>query len=84
MILTRPSDAIAIAVRCNVPIYIHEDIMEEVGVDADDESMEEIASSTTTVHKGSQTKKPPKKSQRKKSLAEFSTAELNTLLEKSY
>ncbi len=79
----RPSDAIAIAVRCNVPIYIHEDIIEEVGVDADDESIEEITSSATAVHKRGQRKKSSKKSQRKKSIAEFSTAELNTLLKEA-
>lgn len=28
----RPSDAIAIAIRCNVPIYVHSDILDETGV----------------------------------------------------
>jgi len=29
---SRPSDAIAIAIRCNAPIYVEEDILDEVGI----------------------------------------------------
>lgn len=45
----RPSDAIAIAVRCGVPIYVAEDILEEAAIDqsdipdAEDEEEEEDA-----------------------------------------
>ncbi|ROL61924.1 hypothetical protein D9V86_03280 [Bacteroidetes/Chlorobi group bacterium ChocPot_Mid] len=37
----RPSDAIALAVRCNAPIYVSEDILEETGIvpQSDDEGL---------------------------------------------
>ncbi len=38
----RPSDAIAIAIRCNVPIFINEDILEAVGVERQVDKVEDI------------------------------------------
>lgn len=39
----RPSDAIALAVRCNAPIYVSEDILEETGIvpQSEDEGLSE-------------------------------------------
>lgn len=37
----RPSDAIALAVRCNVPIYILESLMEEAGFEPETEETDE-------------------------------------------
>lgn len=37
----RPSDAIAIAVRCGVPIYVTEDILEEAAIDTSSEDGED-------------------------------------------
>lgn len=42
----RPSDAIAIAIRCNAPIYVEEDILDEVGIiDEEEELNSEIKES---------------------------------------
>lgn len=38
---SRPSDAIALAVRYGVPIFVEEKVLEEAGVVADDEEIEE-------------------------------------------
>ncbi|MCK5742822.1 MAG: bifunctional nuclease family protein [Chlorobi bacterium] len=37
---TRPSDAVAIAVRCNAPIYVNEDILLETGLTAQTDNSE--------------------------------------------
>lgn len=37
----RPSDAIALAVRCKAPIYIYESLMDEAGFEAEDEPADE-------------------------------------------
>lgn len=36
---SRPSDAIAIAIRCNAPIYVEEDILDEVGIIDEEEEI---------------------------------------------
>jgi len=38
---SRTSDAVAIAVRCSVPIYVHEDVMQEAGVEPELSLLEE-------------------------------------------
>ena len=43
----RPSDAIAIALRCNAPVYVSEDILEEVGL----ESQLEISATSDAMKK---------------------------------
>jgi uncharacterized protein len=56
---SRPSDAIALAIRCGVPIYVTEDILEEAGFpseenedfatgDSDDEEDETLSPATST------------------------------------
>ena len=37
---SRPSDAIALAVRCGAPVFVAEDVLEQVGTDIDSESAE--------------------------------------------
>lgn len=37
----RPSDAIAIAVRCNSPIYVNSDVLDETGVQPEGDELEE-------------------------------------------
>ena len=37
----RPSDAVAIAVRCEVPIYVAEEVLEEAGVEPEPRVLEE-------------------------------------------
>lgn len=66
---SRTSDAIAMAVRFECPIYTHEFIMETAGVVLDD------ASETTTANT------EPKKPSRPKTLAEYSLQALEQMLE---
>ena len=40
---SRPSDAIAIAVRLSTPIYVHEDVLTEAGVVPEDSLLEETS-----------------------------------------
>lgn len=42
---SRPSDALALAVRSNVPIYISEDVLDEAGISPEEDMTEEIVSS---------------------------------------
>ena len=37
---SRPSDAIALAVRCGAPVFVAEDVLEQVGTDVDSETAE--------------------------------------------
>ena len=37
---SRPSDAIALAVRCGAPVFVAEDVLEQVGTDIDSEATE--------------------------------------------
>ena len=37
---SRPSDAIALAVRCGAPVFVAEDVLEQVGIDIDSETAE--------------------------------------------
>ena len=37
---SRPSDAIALAVRCGAPVFVAEDVLEQVGTDLDSEATE--------------------------------------------
>jgi bifunctional DNase/RNase len=39
---SRPSDAIALAVRATVPIYVHESVLEEAGIEIEDEDEHEV------------------------------------------
>lgn len=43
----RPSDAIALAVRCGVPIYVTEEILEEAGYKQDDDEASKESSATS-------------------------------------
>ena len=38
---SRPSDAIALAVRCGAPIFVAEDVLDQVGIDLDSETAEQ-------------------------------------------
>ena len=66
---SRTSDAIAMAVRFECPIYTHEFIMETAGVVLDEGIKEEEA-----------TPKTKKKKQKSKTLQEYSTEELKKML----
>ena len=69
---SRTSDAIAMAVRCNCPIFTYEFILETAGVVVEDSEEEQ-----------SEEKKGTKKKRSKpKSFKELSMDDLNTLLEK--
>jgi uncharacterized protein len=70
---SRTSDAIAMSVRCNCPIYTYEFILEAAGV-AVDESESETTESKSTGEK--------KRRSRPKSYKDLPLDELNTLLEK--
>ena len=67
---SRTSDAIAMAVRFECPIYTHEFIMETAGVVLDDSTEGEEA-----------TPKPKKKKQKSKTLEEHSAEDLENMLE---
>ncbi len=59
---SRPSDAIAIAIRFNSPIYVHQEILEEAGIlsDQEGEEGEEEAqqSESTTIHEEPESSEP--------------------------
>jgi len=42
VVSSRPSDAIALAVRASVPIYAHEGVLEEAGIEIEDDEEEEV------------------------------------------
>ena len=67
---SRTSDAIAMAVRFDCPIYTYEFIMEAAGVDVENEDQENKIS----------TSEPEKKS--KSDISQYSTSQLETMLEK--
>lgn len=67
---SRTSDAIAMAVRFDCPIYTHEFIMESAGVILEDDKIEGT------------TNQPPKKV-KKKSLADLSSSEIEEMMEKA-
>lgn len=69
---SRTSDAIAMAVRCNCPIFTFEFILEAAGVAVEETEGE------PTEEKG----EPKKKRSKPKSFKELSMEDLNTLLEK--
>jgi bifunctional DNase/RNase len=68
---SRTSDAIAMAVRCNCPIYTYEFILEAAGVAVEETEAEQ-----------SEEKTQKKKRTRAKSFKELSLDDLNALLEK--
>lgn len=68
---SRTSDAIAMAVRCDCPIYTYEFIMATAGVDVDEED--------TLVEKAPEEDQPRKK---KPSFRDMSLADLNTELDR--
>jgi len=55
----RPSDAIALAVRCNAPIYVSDDILEETGIapQSEEEGFDE-ARDDSAMEQEEQSKKP--------------------------
>ena len=61
----RPSDAIAVAVRAKVPVFIEEDVMEEVGIlpepDLTDEDHQEISDQFEVEAEGKITEDKPAK-----------------------
>lgn len=71
---SRTSDAIAMAVRFECPIYTFEFIMESAGVILDDD--EAAGESTTSLSK-------PEKAKKRKTLADETTTNLETLLQKA-
>ena len=42
VVSSRPSDAIALAVRASVPIYAHEGVLDEAGIEIEDDEEEEV------------------------------------------
>ena len=42
---SRPSDAIALAVRCGAPVFVAEGVLEQVGTDIDSETVEPTSTS---------------------------------------
>jgi len=73
----RPSDAVAIALRFDVPIYIHEKVMKEVGIEPEEidrASEEELEEEEFTV---------PSPKQPANKLASISTEELKRLLDEA-
>lgn len=38
----RPSDSLALAVRCGCPLFVHEDVMRDAGIIPEDEAEEEV------------------------------------------
>jgi bifunctional DNase/RNase len=79
----RPSDAIAIGLRFNAPIYTYETILEEAGIILTEESEDEA----TPIRQDETTEKPsPEKSKKKKetlSLKDNSYEKLSEMLEKA-
>lgn len=71
---SRTSDAIAMAVRFECPIYTFEFIMESAGVILDDD--EAAGESTTSLSK-------PEKAKKRKTLADETTTNLETMLQKA-
>jgi bifunctional DNase/RNase len=58
----RPSDAIALAVRCNAPIFVNSDVLEETGIlPSDNESLQDINQAFSTFSN----QEKPKKNQTK-------------------
>ena len=70
---TRPSDAIAIAVRCNTPIYVNSDILEEASftLKQSDDAMEEAEDDLELL------KAEPEKKKRPQSKAEIIQTQLD-------
>ncbi|WP_375583133.1 bifunctional nuclease domain-containing protein [Cyclobacterium xiamenense] len=79
----RPSDAIAIAVRFDAPIYCASAVMAEAAIEftEEDEKREQEAASGSATGKGSPKEKS--KSREEASLKDFSLDKLNQLLEKA-
>lgn len=75
----RPSDAIAIAVRFDAPIYCEKKVMSEAAIEfnEEEEAKSEKESSTTTP------KTSPAKAQKHEALKDFSLEKLNQMLEKA-
>lgn len=68
----RPSDAIAIGLRHNVPIYASQRVMDEAGIKLDDEE-------SAADEKETEPATPPKP----ESLSSYSTSELKTMLDEA-
>ncbi len=76
----RPSDAIAIGLRFNAPIYTFENILEEAGIILTEESEEEA----TEIRPGKKKEKSTtEKSTKKESLKDDSYEKLSEMLEKA-
>ena len=74
---SRPSDAIAIAVRFGAPIFCTEKVLSEAGIEFTEEEKQETAKKTSKSVSGKGA--PPKEN----SLKDFSLDKLNTLLDKA-
>ena len=77
----RPSDAIAIGLRFNAPIYTYESILEDAGIILTEETDEEFAD----IKSKEKRRKPPSadKSKEKQSLKDYSHDQLKAMLQKA-
>ncbi|GAB3657025.1 bifunctional nuclease family protein [Echinicola sediminis] len=75
----RPSDAIAIAVRFNAPIYCEKKVMSEAAIEFNEEDEAKSESSGSS----QKPKSSPAKSQQQEALKDYSLEKLNQMLEKA-
>ncbi len=85
---SRPSDAIAVAIRCGVPIYVNEEVLEEAGFTPGEESsVEEIEEEESEEENPSPSEEdispPPPRRTPKPSSKEEKIAELQKQLEEA-
>ncbi len=82
---SRPSDAIAIGLRFDAPIFTYENILAEAGIVLTDEEEEEKEKDKPTEKKEPKEKKPKKESSRRSAddLKNYSVDKLNELLKEA-
>ncbi len=73
---SRTSDAVALALRFNCPIYVNEDILEEAGIVMDDDPMGEDPEAEDY----SEEKKPAPKKKAKGKYSSYTVSQLNDML----
>ena len=79
----RPSDAIAIGLRFNVPIYTYETVMSEAGIVLSEEPEEEAEEKSTTRSKRESTKKSSSDKPFTEQLKDLSNDKLSKMLEEA-
>ena len=77
---SRTSDAIALSIRFNIPIFVKKDILDEAGFDDDEEYSEEINFADNNFFKDESSDKSYKKS---KDIKKISTNNIKKMLENS-